>query len=369
MAIYQKIDDVWTQAQRPYVQRNDVWTASSAAYVKRNGVWVQAYEYDVLPPKPPEIALSIYEDRNGNKLVTRWIRVGVRLPGASNDPDARLVRVLTDYAGKAPTTQFGGTWTASSDATYPSEPWSEWRYNSFGVHKDSSVLINKQWPRNAAAGTIIAGERWYHFGGWSLDNNGNWSIATQARIWVPKASVDAPNIIIKEAHVQPVYSGSWTSSGYHSGSLVQQSSPRSQGLWFYGNQFTDMIGAHTTSGEKISVRAAQIYIKREDDTGTANANIYLFRTGYPYASSLPPAGQYLSVAETTKLGTLAKGQGKWFDLPTSFSNNLNTQIKGMGLHNKDPVKASAFPEDYSSVVGTAVNLRVGEVHIVWQEEL
>jgi hypothetical protein len=372
--IYQKINGVWTQAQRPYLHKGDpgqsgVWSALSAAYVKRSGVWVQAYEYDVDPPNPPEVTLSIYEDWNGNKLHTRWIYVGVRLPGASNDPDARLSRVLTTYAGKPPTTQFGGTWTPGSDSSYPSEPWSEWRYNAFGVHKDTSVYIYKQWPRNAQPGTIIAGNRHYHFGAWSLDNNGNWSAPVQAQIWVPKASVNAPNIVVKEAKFQPVYSGSWTTSGFKPGSLVQQNSPRSTGLWFYGNQITDSFGAQTTRGESITVKTAQIYIKRENDNGAADANIYLFWTPYAWISSLPAAGASIVREEPIKLGTLAKGQGKWFDLPTSYRNNLNHDIKGLGLSYKDPAKAAAFPEDYSSVVGTEVNLRVGELNIVWQEEL
>jgi hypothetical protein len=73
--------------------------------------------------------------------------------------------------------------------------------------------------------------------------------------------------------------------------------------------------------------------------------------------------------EITKLGTLAKGETDWFALPASYYNNLNTSIKGMGLDWKDPIKADAFPADYSSVPATATNLRCGEVHIVWEEEL
>ena len=373
MSVHQKVNDVWTQASRVYVKHNDVQTSCTEAYVKRSGVWVRAYEYDVVPPNPPEITLSIAEDfdtiRGVKTLKTRYIRVGVRLPGSANDADARLTRVLTTYNGKAPTTQFGGTYTSGQDNSYPSEPWSHWEYNGYGVHKDTSVYAYKQWPRNAAAGTIIKGDSTYHFGGWALDNSGNWSIATQAAIHVPKSSVDVPNIVTKEARFQPNSSGSWRSTGFQSGKLIQQNSPRSVGLWQYGNQFTDSIGAQTTGDEKITIKSAQIYIKREDDTGTANANVYLFWNGYGTVGALPAAGSGITKTETTKLGQLAKGQGKWFDLPAAFKNNLNTSLKGMGLDYKDPVKAAAFPEDYSSVVSTAANLRCGEVHIVWEEEL
>jgi hypothetical protein len=374
MALYYKDDTgAWVQCARAWTKRNGAWTSVEEAWVKTGGAWVRAYNFDVTPPNPPEITLSIAEDfdivRGVKTLKTRYIRVGVRLPGSANDPDARLTRVLTDYAGKAPTTYMGGTYTSATDATYPTEPWSEWRYNSYGPHKDTSVYIYKQWPRNATAGTIIQGDKTYHFGGWSLDRDGNWSAANQAAIHVPKNSIDVPNVVVKEASFQPDSSGSWRSTGFVSGPLVQQRSPKSLGMWFYGNQFTDSIGAQTTSGEKITIRSAQIYIRRENDNGQANANVYLFWTGYGTVGSLPPTGTAPTRYEITKLGTLAKGQAKWFALPAAFNNNLNTQIKGMGLDWKDPVKADAFPEDYSSVASVAANLRCGEVHIVWEEEL
>ena len=240
----------------------------------------------------------------------------------------------------------------------------------FGPHKDTSAYAYKQWPRNAAAGTLIKGDRWYHFGGWALDNSGNWSIVTQARIHVPKASVDSPNIVIKEASFQPDQSGSWRTAGFASGDLVQQKSPRSQGLWFYGNQFTDSIGAQTTKKETVKIRSAQIRITRlSTDVGSANANIYLYWTKYGTIGALPAAGTAITRYDVTKIGTLAKGETDWFTLPDKFTADLNKLVKGMGLDWKDPVKADAFPEDFSSVVGMASNLRCGEVHVVWEEEL
>lgn len=369
MALYQKVDDVWVLCNRPYVLRNGVWTGLSAAYVKRSGAWVQAYDYDVTPPSAPLLALSISEDFDTIKgvktLKSRWIRVSVRLPDAQNDDDARLVRVLTDYAGKPPTTQFGGTYTSAPDSSFPDEPWSEWRYNSYGPHKDSSVEVIKQWPRNSSAGNIIKGDDTYHFTGWSLDNSGNWSAATAASIHVPKNSVDVPNIVTKEVRIQPNSAGSWRTAGWQSGNLVAQKSPRSQGLWLYGNQITDSLGKQGA----VTIKSAQIYIKRQDDTGTANANVYLFWTANGTVSGLPAPGGALGKQDIHKLGTLAKGQGKWFDLPASFNADLNQNIKGIGLDWKDPVKADAFPADYSSMASLAGNPHSGELHLVWEEAL
>jgi hypothetical protein len=376
VALYQNINGVWTLCSKPYVRRGGAWVLAQEAWVNDHGVWKNAYDADVTPPNPPEITLAIVEDfdviKGQKTLKSRWIQVGTRLPGTANDDDARLIRMLTTYGGKAPTTQFGGTWHPNPDNTYPNEPWSEWRYNDYGGHKDTSNLVYKQFPLNPSPGTIIKGDTTYYFTAWSLDNSGNWSAATQAQIHVPKNSVDVANVVTKEARFQANSGGSWrTATGFQGGDLIQQKSPRSQGLFFYGNQITDAVG---TSGATITVKAAQIYIRREgtaEDNGAANANVYLFWTPYKTAQDLPNPGAAGDIVrnELTKIGSgLAKGQGKWFDLPDSYLNNLNTGIKGMGLAWKDPVKADAAPNDYSRVVAVGQNLRCGELHITWEEK-
>jgi hypothetical protein len=369
VTLHQKVDGAWVQASRAYVLRNGVWTSVSEAWVKSAGVWKKAFTYDATPPLPPEITLSISEDRSGAKLLSRWIRVGVRIPGAANDPNVQKVRILTNYEGKAPTTVDGGTTTKQPDSTYPDEWWSEWRYNQWGVHKDTSAYVYKQWPRNASGRYIIPGDKTYFFTGWTMDQDGNWGTPTAASIKVPKSAVDAPNIVIKEATLRPTQSGSWTSAGFQSGNLIQQRNPTSTGLWFYGTQFVDSIGAQTSSSEHIKVKDAQIWVSREDDDGQANANIYLFWTDYGSVAALPAAGIGIVRHEPTKIGTLAKGQADWFTLPAAYYDNLNKSIKGLGLDGIDPVKAAAFPEDYSSVKSQAAELRCGQVHITWQETL
>jgi hypothetical protein len=366
--LYQKVDGVWVLCQRPYVKRNGVWTPADEAWIKSGGAWVQAYDFDVTPPNPPQIDLSVFEDYDTIKgvktLVTRYIKVGVRLPGGANDPEARLVRVLTDYAGKPPTTQYGGTFTSAPDDNYANEPWSEWRYNEFGAHADTSVTNYKQWPRNATAGSVVGSDQTYNFTGWSLDAAGNWSAATPASIHIPKAGIAAANVITHEARFQPNASGSWRNTGFQSGNLVQQKSPRSQGLWFYGNQFTDSING------QVTIKNSQIRIVRAaDDGGSATANIYLFWTDYGSTGALPATGTAITRHNITKIGQLSKGEADWFDLPAAFNDDLATNIKGMGLDWKDPAKADAFPADFSSVVSTASAIRCGEVHVVWEEQL
>jgi hypothetical protein len=372
MALYQKINGAWQPVTRVYLKKNGIYRMVSDVYVKDHlsHTWKSSYHYDVIPPNPPEIDLAIVEDwvviKNQKQLSTRYINVGVRLPGGSNDPDARLTRVLTTYAGAAPTSHEGATFTPTPDKQFSGEPWSEWRYNTYGPHKDTSVIAWKQWPVNAGAGTKIKGDTVYYFTGWSLDNENNWSVSTPASIKTAKDSIHMDTIVIKEARFQPNSSGSWNSSGFQTGNLIQANSPRSVGLFMYGNQFKDSIGKQGTP----TIRAASILLTRlENDTGPANANLYLFWSAIASTSGLPAAGGSLGKTDITKIGTLAKGQSKWFDLPTKFNADLDKLIGSIGLDYKDPVFAAAQTGDFSTIQAVATNLRCGEVHAVWEEAL
>jgi len=367
VALYQKVDDEWVLCQRPYVKYSGIWTACTNAYVKRSGVWVKAYSYDTTPPVKPEVGLILVEDFDtvgGKKtLKTRYIRVGVRMPLAAHDPTVPMIRVLTDYGGQAPTTPFGGTYTSQTDSSYPYEPWSDWTYGA-GRHGDNSKLIYKQWPRNATDGTQLKGDTNYHFGAWAVDQNGNWSLATQAQLNIPKGGVDEPRVLKREVGFLPNATGSWKRNEWAAGRLIQQKSPRSMGLWMYGRQFPDNFST------KSRITSAQVYIYRHNDSGAANANIYMFWHAYKNTADLPATGGAIVRNQTQKLGQLAKGQGKWFDLPGQFRDDIKDgSAKGFGLDWKDPAKADANANDYSLVATTAEVPRCGEIHIIWEEDV
>jgi hypothetical protein len=356
---------------RPYVKRNGVWVACEQVWVKRSGAWVEAFNSSIQPPDPPEISLEVIEDFNTVKgvktLQTRYIQVGIRLPGVNNDPDLMKIRVLTNYGGKPPTGVRGGTFTSTPDKSYPGEPWSEWRYNQYGGHGDSSKFVFKQWPPNAADGTTMQGDKDYYFTAWSTEDEQLWSAGVAQQIHIPKDSVGTANVITREARIQPNSGGSWRSDGYHGGDLIQQKSPRSVGLWFYGNQFSDNI---KSSPANTTIKTAQIFIQRDPtDSGAASANVYLFWNSYGSVSGLPNSGQKVDKNEIKRLGEVAKGHGKWFSLPDSYLNDLEQgNIRGMGLDWKDPNKADANTDDYSRIMSIADNVRCGEVHMVWEEK-
>ena len=372
MTVYVRVNGVYTAIDRPFVR-------VGGSYIGAKGVWVrktdgtgtsyrQAFLWDVTPPKPPEVALQLVENRNSkNVLIGRYLKVGTRLTSAANDPSARLIRVLSNYAGAAPTSFNGPTFTQSPDADWKGEPWSEWRYNDYGPHNDSSILGFKQWPLNATAtADHLTDDKIYYFTAWALDNHGNWSVPTPAQIKVPKATKDGSNVIVKEARFQANTAGSWTSVGFQSGKLIQSDNPqpRSRGLWMYGNQLSDAIGQQGTP----TIRSAQIYIKREQvDSGQPVANMHLAWTPYATVGDLPQAGSGITQNDMKKVGTLAKGTGDWFDLPASFYGDLDKNIKGMSLNYKDYLFAASTPADYSVVQQLADNIRCGELHVIWQE--
>lgn len=374
MPVYYKIAGTWTVVDRPYIKINNVQVPVKEVWVKRSGSWQQAYEFDETPPDPPVVSLEIVETsyweedgRIGTKKTGRHVKVGVRSPGVSHDEDLKLIRVLSTYNGKAPTTQYGGTYTSKSDEDFPDEPWSDFSFNGHndsGNNKDSSVYHYKEWPRNANTSSQLEGQTTMHFTAWSQDLNGNWSTATAASIFIPKKSADGSEVIVKEARFQANNGGSHEAGGlFTPGQLVQASGPSSIGMWFYGNQITDNVGKQGPA----NIRNAQIYVSRvDDDGGAASANIYLY--WHDYGSTGAISGN-INRRGTTKVGTLAKGEAKWFDLPATMIEKLESrELKGFGLHRQDPDKASAFANDFSKVKSLTDDLRSGEVHVVWTEK-
>lgn len=367
MSLHYKIGGVWTTVIRPYVKIDGIWTPVKEVHLKDAGVWDQVFEWDVTPPNSPEISLQIIETSDGGQ----HIKVGVRQPGGVNDPTLKRIRVLTNYPpplGDMPTTYKGGTYTLQSDKTYPNEPWSEWHYNDFGSHSDTSAYVYKQWGgKPNPSSSFVTPTGTYKFAAWSEDENGNWSTGTFTSIFMPKPSVDASNKIYKEKVVQANNAGSVTvTGGFDQGVLTQQNSPNSYGLWFYGSEFTDSVGANGTP----TITSAQIRITRENDNGSPAANLYLFWHDAPNAGALPapPSSNYVTKHNTTFIGTINKGQTAWYKIPESMWDNFNTDIKGFGLAHKDPIKASAFAEDYSVITDIETQIRCGEVRLVWNEK-
>lgn len=367
MTVHYKTGGAWTEADQVFFKNQDVWIEALEVHRKIAGSWVKVHEYDSTPPDPPVVSLEIIDTEYTEEKVEksgRYIKLGIRTPPVAHDEKLKRVRVLTTYNQKAPTTQFGGTYTSASDADWPDEPWSDWHYNGYGSgksHPDSSSYNYKQWPRNATQQSNL-GEGRYYFSAWAEDKHGNWSAGTHTYIDLPKKSVDSANVIRKEARIRANSAGSWAGDAFVSGQLEQRySNPKSRGYYFYGHEITNVIGDQGTP----TIKSAQIYLVRGDDDGKPSANVYLFWHTEPSSSGL--SSQPVR-SEEDKIGTIAKGEGKWFTIPASYWPNLESDdIKGFGLDYKDPAKASGFPEDYSVIKSVGEQARSGEIHLVWVE--
>lgn len=375
MGLWYKIDGTWTEVTRPYVRRGDVWKGVNKAWVKRSGTWVEAFHYDVTPPPPPLVQLELVETGaqwdpvrlDGVTLEPlysgRYINVSVKMP--YEVPDLKRIRVLSTYNDKAPTTQYGGTYTTPPDDKFPNEPWSEYHFNGFGSsgnNKDMTVFRTKTWPRNADKNTDINGPKTLYFTAWAEDFNGNWSVANSAQIFVPKKNAKNTDAVVREARFQAVNSGTVANNGFSGGALEQQGNPRLRGVWVYNDQF-NIIGGRG----KPTVKLAQIYVQRMNDDGRDEANLYLFWHTYAGTGSIPTDGS-LETRDAVKIGTITKGQAKWYKLPKAFLEALEKdQIKGFGLLHKDPKKATYDAKDYSKVQSVTNSLRSGELHVVWIE--
>lgn len=369
MGFYLKIAGVWTAPDKVYVKKSGVWTLAQTVQYKDAGVWNEVFSYDTTPPEIPMVTLELVETsywEDKKKKSGRHIKIGLKTPSGGHDSDVKRWRLLTTHQDKRPTTQYGGRFIDNPDDNFPDEPWSEFYFNGYlgsDTTRQTDEWQYKTFPRSAKNNSQVGGQKFHYFSVWAEDFNGNWSAVNHAEIWVPKRNVDAAERIVREARFQTVETGSWTSAGFVSGQLQQSKSPFSEGLFLYNNQITSKIGGQGAP----SVRKAQIYIQRTNDDGRAEANITLYTHAYPNAAGLPAVGSFTR-ANKLFLGTLGKGEGRWFDLPASYLTALeNDQIKGFGIDNQKP-GSSAGAKDFSVVKSRDQHIRCGELHVTWIEE-
>lgn len=366
MTAHMKISNTWVQAERVYIKRNDAWVPADEVYVKRSGVWTLAHKYDVTPPGQPILSLEVRENAymvGSEKRYGRHIRVGVRAPWNTADPTLKSIRVLSTYNGGMPTTQYGGTYTQTPQGSYPKEPWSEFSYNGFnGGQTDTGSFKYKTWPPNATSTTSIAPGR-YWFAAWAQDDMGNWGVSTAQYIDVPKTG-SAAGTIVKQSRFQTTQTGTYASNGVYTDgrAIARGGSIQRQGLFFYGNVIPARIGQQGAA----SIRSAQILIQRANDDGEPQANVHLF--WHKHATPGDISGS-LGASNTTFLGTIGKGESKWFKLPATHIAKLDTELMGFGLWYKNPNFANSVAADYLEADSQQDSLRTGELQVIWEERL
>lgn len=368
MSVHIRSGGVWTEfTGKPYLKVAGTWVDVNEIHTRRSGTWQQAFLYDVIPPDSPVITIEkVITDytQDSKSKHGRHIKIGVKMPGVVNNTQIKRIRVLVSSTQQPATQYETSTYISNSDDDWPDEPWSEYEYNGFGgssLNRNTSNEFYKQWTRNPTAETIIEGGKTYYFSAWSEDFSGNWSAGVFASIFIEKNFTDTDQIS-KEARFKANGAGSWKSDAFTAGSPTQASTPRSRGLFFYGAQLANNVG---TAGP-AAIKSAQIMLHRKNDTGKDQANVYLFWHAYGNNGDI---GASLNQNESTKLGTIAKGETKWFKIPeTMWPNIVNKTLKGFGLDSKDPASDGAVDKDYSQMKSVADAVRTGEVHLTWVEK-
>lgn len=347
---YLKVDGAWVPATRPYVKRNGVWTPVREGYVKDAGVYKTFYKYDNTPPHPPELTLEIIDER--------YFKVGTRIPTDQGSDQVKEIRILVSRAGY-PSGPLGSGFVSKPSTGYPKEPFSSFFYNHADSDSDHGPVQDydfKEYPPQASAQTNIASGL-YYFAAWTVDFDNNWSSGVYHSITMPKAGVNARNIIVKEANFQPKSAGSTNQDGvaYTEGDVTARDSPRSNGVWFFGDQFTSSVGFQGNP----TVKNASIRIARAaNDGGQNTANVRLFHHNqYSFVSP------FTDFDDATVVGTLTRGETKWFDIPTAWYGLLNKSIKGFGL------RFGSNASDTITALGQSDYIRCGEVNVVWEEAL
>lgn len=347
---YLKVNGAWVPAVRPYVKRSGVWTPVREGYVKDAGVYKTFYKYDNTPPHPPELTMQIIDER--------YFRIGARIPTDQGADQVKEIRVLVSRTAY-PSGPLGSGFVAKPSTVYPNEPWSSFFYNHADGNSDHGPVTDydfKEYPPQASAATNIASGP-YYFSAWSQDFDGNWSSVVNHEVTMPKAGVNARNIIIKEANFQVKEAGSTGQDGltYVQGDVTARDAPRSNGVWFHGNQFSSSIGFQGNP----TVKGARIRIARAGNDGGQNvANVRLFHHNtYEFVSP------FQDFDDATIVGTLTRGETKWFDIPEAWWPLLNKQIRGFGL------RFGSNASDTITALGQSDYIRCGEVNVVWEEAL
>ena len=377
---YYKIDGVWTPIERPYVKENDVWVPVKEAYLKASGVWDlygdtgAFWEYDDTPSAAP--AFNLVMAQFG--ATGRYINAGIRVPGAGNDADVKMVRVLTTYAGGPPTTQYGGTYTETPDPTAPLEPWSDLYYNGWGadgVKRTSSYYslsrstqnqVVRPWPRAATSSTLLPAGR-YYFTAWSLDQDGNWSDATAAYMDIPQPG---HKDVTSDSYFVPSETGTYLPGGgsfgaggtWTAGLLEQNATGPLHGYAFYGTAMRDFTKYDAfTELAAVQVNTAQVQVTRLVDSGSASANLWMGKVQVNGSGALTSSGDSVATSEIINAGTIAKGESKWINIPTTWVRSNN--FYGIKFWHKDPNVASPVAADYSQLSGTPQLAKAMQVHL------
>ncbi len=328
---------VWAPVQ-PNVRASVGWLPAS--FVKqKTGVstWTTIWQRDTVAPGTPVLALA---------WVSGALRVTATAP-ADVDLTNLVVKISTSAYPVNP---------RANDSDYvqtlystTNKPWSQWDA------VPSQVLVRSYPPPPLAAPK--SGSTLY-VTAWAEDSSFNFSGAATASLKVPVV-VPPPTVVNKSAYITTTNSGSYSDTGNYwrtDNNYVYQGGADWRGLWFYGTKIRTALA----NANKITKMQIEIGRANTAHGVSGGANVRLVT----HDLSSQPAGDPISrLTSSAFLGTLSRGQYKWFDVPSSAWPTFVSGAKlGFGLRYND---TSYTDPNYMYAYGTGTNS--GRVYIEWQE--
>lgn len=364
---YQKTGGSWVYRDgRPYIRRAGTgWTPIVSGYVKRSGVWTNFYTFDATPPAAP--TLTVAEEittfqQGGTTQRGRHVLVTVK-PSVA-DTSVRRVRLLVSPVSQ-PTSQYDQSgYISAPETAHPTEPWSELYYNGYnGYSRLSTAADTRVYTRDATDQTVVPAGTFY-FSAWSEDFAGNWSPGAFKTITLTSFSTALPSF---NSRITATGTGTLSQQVFTSGDVRQAGTPRENGYFFYGSQLFQELSKATDP----KITSAQIFLHRKNDSGQDNANIYLAWHDHTSRSDFPNNPNF-DGNTVTKVGTIAKGEAKWFDIPSTHWDNIaNRTLKGFCLGNRlidDDPDTDATAKDFSVLKSLTDAPRSGELYITFNDQ-
>lgn len=314
----------------PLVRKSTGWVRGNLGYVKTAPtVWTLRYDGDYTPPAAPTMSVN-----------AAGTSITVKSPVAADLSIIIVKRSTSAY----PT-------NTAQDANFDKtmQPDNNWWSQYWAKSAGSRTM-----PLKYAAGTRI------YFSAWSLDSHGNTSSVGHYTAVVPKpAAPPVPVKVTRSAYIDATSSGSWRDTGWRTdNNYVYQagSGGGHAGFWFYSNRISSALS------KAISINKMQVYIQRVNSVHGVSGGATVQFTSHRLQNR--PAGSPAGLINVMgQPGTLTRGQGVWFNVPSNVFEAFRTGWHvGFGLQ----YGATSFTDPHYQMAygaGTAS----GRVYVEWVE--
>lgn len=377
MVAYVRRKGVWTKTKDIRYKSADFNWANSVkrVYHKQGGVWTYVHNNEIPPINNVQLNLEVNagQTKNARGDVTnqwRFFQVRTRLSELSDNPDLQSILVLVSANG-FPTSPFSQGYYDEPSVTYPEEPWSVFGFLDYDSSTDK---LKNFWPgASQSAGTVMPGGKTFYVTAFARSIRGHYGSAVTRQITLPNNFGDDDRRFFEARftpidwatrHYAPVGTESpWSKTTLDTG--IGYNNGQSETFFFYGGQILQALG--TVSAP--SINTMQIYLQRSaaniGPAGAADVRLAVHNFGVVDDD----VSDLIKTTDdaTMYLGSLLKGEGKWFTVPHDTAAILqDSPYRGVSLH-IDAAFASTPLNAQIRLEKPEFAPRQGELSITWTE--